>query len=57
MIDKRNSSNIACGVWEFGKMIGVSSIEPERETVKRLEDLENRDRKAAGKESGGVRGS
>lgn len=57
LIDKRNSCDIACGVWEFGKTIGVSSIDPEREIVKRLEVLENRDRVAAGKEPGGVGGS
>lgn len=56
MMDKR-TCDIASGVWEFGKLIGVSSTEPERDTVKRLKQLENRDRLAAGKELGGGGGS
>lgn len=56
LVDKRNSSQIAKGVWEFGKQIGLNYKGPEEEIIKKLEGLEDRDRRAAGKEVGGYRG-
>lgn len=49
LIENANPNEIAKGVWEFGKLIGVTSSEPEGVIVSRLEDMEVRDRRVAGR--------
>lgn len=48
MFLKDNPNQIAKGVWEFGKVLGLKNKGPEGEVVGRLNDMELRDRLAAG---------
>lgn len=54
LYEKQTSNQMANDMWEFGKLLGLKCNGNEGEIVIRLEIMEHRDRKAAGREDGGV---
>lgn len=56
MILHKGFDEVAMVVWEFGKVVGVSSNGGEEKVLQRLQELESRDRLAVGREEAGVGG-
>lgn len=48
LVDKKKPSVMAREVWDFGKTVGLQCKAPDEEVVRRLEEMENRDKLAAG---------
>lgn len=54
MISKEDPTNIAKGVWEFGKALGLKNKGSEEALVRQLRGMEERDWVAAGGTGDGV---